>query len=465
MLRRVLMSMVMLCLAVSVAQAQDQALDFAPLEAAISEALTAQNTPGLSVAVVYQGRVIYSGGFGVRNLETRDPVTADTLFQIGSVTKPLTAIGVLRLVQRGQVDLDAPVSQYLPEFTVSDNITVRHLLSHLGGLNDQAIPFGPTDPDALRASMATFDARAQFADVGLVQSYSNPGFNIVGAVIEAVSGQSYADYMAQRVFEPMGMARTTFHANRAITYPVAVGHVPTLFGVAPQRPTSDNAAEYPSGFAYSSALDLTHLIEFILNDGQTNGRAVLTTDLARAMQQPVAGGLSGGWYGLGLTVGTYRGTVDIGHNGQIEGYAALLQTLPEVDFGVVVLANNSAFDAAPIFDTAVEVVLDLPEPAQPTAEAIADLPPLADYVGDYDIRTVDGAAFVSINITAEQRDNGGYLIARALGQPLIRLNPVGVDLFEMVVAEQVIGQVGFIRDETDAVRFISLGGRTGVLRG
>jgi CubicO group peptidase (beta-lactamase class C family) len=431
-----------------------ESVDFSALREVIAAQLTAQDVPGLAVAVVYDDEIVFSEGFGVRSIETNDPVTSGTLFRIGSTTKPLTAIGLLRLVQAGEIDLDAPVSSYIPDFPLGDAITARHLLSHTAGLSDDARGFGSLAPDALAEWVTSLTPEAAlFAEPGAVMSYSNPGFNIAGRVIEAVSGQPYAAYMADEVFAPLGMERSTLLTNVAITYPFAVGYSRGFAGIAPQRPNADNAEEYPSGFVFSTAEELAQLARFILNDGEIGGEALLDPELALEMHTPqVEIAPLGTSYGLGLFMQSYRGTTRIGHGGAIFGYSSFFETLPEYGIGVIVLANVDGFDAEPIFDAAVDALAELP-PRESPPLYLPDT--LAGYAGTYEQRGVAGDLLVSIEVALEDES----LTAAVDGQGTFELRATAPDVFDVYFGGTPVGSIAFIRDAAGRVAFGHFGYR------
>jgi CubicO group peptidase (beta-lactamase class C family) len=446
----VVISLVLLLLTFP-ALAQDE---FAELREVIETQLEVQNAPGLAVAVVFEDEIVFSEGFGVRSTETEEAVTPDTLFRIGSTTKPLTAIGLLRLIELGEVDLDESVSAYVPEFPLGDDITVRHLLSHTAGLRDDARGFGSLAADALETWVASLTPEnALFADPGLVMSYSNPGFNIAGRVIEAVSGQPYADYMADEVFAPLGMDRSTLYSNIAITYPVAVGYTPGMFGLTTQRPNPDNAEEYPSGFVFSTAEDLAQLARFILNDGVVDDETVLAPELAAEMgtAQVEVEALNTA-YGLGLFLQEYRSTARVGHGGAIFGYSSFFDTLPEYDLGVIVLANVAGFDAEPIFEAAVDALVELPAPEEPELHAPEAL---EDYTGSYEQRTVAGELLITIDISLDE----DALTATVEGQPTLALRPTSPDAFDVYFGDMRVGSIAFVRGARGEIAFGHFGYR------
>lgn len=449
--------LVMWLLAVPAA-AQESGTDFAPLVEFIEAQMQVQNVPGLAVAVMNQGEVLFAEGFGVRSIESKDPVTPATLFRIGSTTKPLTVVAMLRLVEAGQVDLDAPVVTYVPEFAVSDAITVRHLISHTSGLKDAATPYGRTDPDALTDYVASFTTDSAFAPPGIVLSYSNPAFDTAGLVIERASGQPYADYMAEQVFPLLKMPHTTLYPNVAITYPLAVGHRLSQSGIEVVRPNPDNAAEYPAGFVFSSVNDLANLARMLLQAGELDDRQILSADTVQMMQTPVLEiepGRTG--YGLGLFTGAWRGERRVGHGGAINGYTASFDVLPDHDLGIVLLANMAGFNPEPINEFVFDLLLDVPEPPQ---EAAPELGPdaLQAYAGDYRQTRIDGAVVVTIRIALDDRNR---LIALSPDAPPIELRPLRADVFSMFISGVLrpVGEVTFVRDADGQVQFASTGFR------
>lgn len=432
--------------------------DFLWLEEVITAQLDEQNTAGLAIAVVQGQDVIYAGGFGVRNTETQEAVTTDTLFQIGSTTKPLTAIGVLQLVEAGILDLDAPIVQYLPEFAVDDAITLRHLLSHSAGLNDEANPRGSLAPEALSQAILSFASAAQFAPVGELQSYSNVGFNIAGAILESAADSYYAEYM-DTVFRQLKMERTTFDPTVAMTYPLAVGYQPGLFGSTAVRPLSANTAEAPSGILYSTVDDLAQLVEFFLNDGMVDSMAIVSPEMFVTMTTPAATRLGSEVpYGLGVFIGNDQGTMTWGHDGKIDGYTAVLRTWPAHDLGVVMLANNIAFDGRTIEEVIAATLLTLPA-TQPSPKEAVTSEDLTPYLGTYVIANPQGEPAFTVQVNM----NDGLLSAQITGQPTLELRPAAPDTFDAYFAGSPVGaQVVFLRDVTGNVRYISAGFRAGI---
>ncbi|HEX5504460.1 MAG TPA: serine hydrolase domain-containing protein [Thermomicrobiales bacterium] len=324
------------------------------LEADIAARMAAARVPGLALAVVGGGEVIYARGFGVTSVEDGGlPVTPYTLFQIGSITKSLTGTLVMRLVDAGALDLDRPVTAYLPDLTlgqpdVAGRVTLRRLLSHTAGLPfDQITPdrlYGSRDPDALAAYVRDeLPRRPLVAAPGARWSYSNPGIILAARVAEVVTGRTYPELLRELVCAPLVMARTTVDPTVALTYPLAQGHELAEDGALRVRHrAADNAAQYPAAFAYSTALDLANFALLHLGGGRFGGERVLTPASVAAMHEPHAarGEGPGTAYGLTFFLDDFRGRRKVGHPGSVAPYASLLALLPDEGLGVVLLCNR-----------------------------------------------------------------------------------------------------------------------------
>jgi CubicO group peptidase (beta-lactamase class C family) len=312
-----------------------------------------EGIPGLSVAVVDDHGVVWSAGFGVTDADDPDPVTPDTLFSVQSMSKAFTATAVLLAVQDGLLDLDTPITTYLPDFTVNSifedhpesRITLRHLLGHTAGFTHEA-PVG-NNWDGDRES---FDAHVRsIADtwlrfpVGSGYAYSNLGIDLAGYILQVVVGEPFADLVRDRVFAPLGMMSSSFDADVVDDADsLAVGHDPP----APNEFFQDPMV--PAGGMYASVNDLSRFLQFQLAGGVVDGRTVLEPALLddmRTVQFPERGGRYG--YGLGVArTGWYRGrNADLfSHGGGGFGFTSDLLWLPELQLGIAVLFNSADHD-------------------------------------------------------------------------------------------------------------------------
>jgi CubicO group peptidase (beta-lactamase class C family) len=336
---------------------------------------------------------------------------------------------------------------------VNAEITVRQLLSHSSGLGDAAIPYGRTDAGALHDYVASLTPASAFAPPGEVFSYSNTGYNILGRIIEVVSGMPYADFMTAKVFPKLGMAHTTFSRDQALADGLALGYYPSRGAPEPVDRDPDNGAEYPSGFAFSTVEDLARLARFFLSDGMLDGEQVLHPASVEAMKQAEIGvealGIS---YGLGLLIRQQDGETIIGHNGTINGYAATMELMPSQEAAVIVLSNRNNYDPARITQAAFDLVAPHPTSA-PAQEIGLEAATLAEYAGRYTMSSsLPGQAAEAMTVAVQD----GQLTATLPGVTF-RLAALGNDLFAVYVPEvaEPITQLAFLRDENGAIQYLS----------
>ena len=342
---------------VIVSSAQAQPAPLAGLDESVAKAVGEWGATGLAVAVVKDGEVLFSKGYGVRELGKPDAVDAQTLFAIGSTTKAMTAALVGMLVDEKKLTWDDPVTKHLPWFQVSDpyltrEITVRDLLTHRAGLgNADYLWYGqPTDAREIlrrvRLLPVAYSLRSSFI-------YQNVMYAAAGAVIEAVTGQSWADAMRTRIFEPLGMRDTIAtaatlarHANVASPHDAVDGKVRVI-----QNATVDSVA--PAGSVWSSVTDMAKWSAMLLNGGKAGGRTILTPQTVEELFKPQTLVTSAGFYptarltrpkwttyGLGWFQQDYRGRAVDYHTGSIDGMVAIHGLLRDANTGVIVLANR-----------------------------------------------------------------------------------------------------------------------------
>ncbi len=204
---------------------------------AITATMNAQKIPGLSVAVVVQGKPRWSSGYGLADVENHVPARADTVYRWASVSMPVTAVAVLQLVERGKLDLDAPIQMYVPEFPVKPwPVTPRQLLSHLGGIRDEV----DDERDSTRHYAHFRDAFHVFKDDPLVcepgtrHIDSSYGYNLLGAAVETASGAPFAGYLRGQVFRRSGMNTARPDDSEAVIFRRARGYVRAPRGAAPE---------------------------------------------------------------------------------------------------------------------------------------------------------------------------------------------------------------------------------------
>ncbi|QOY87096.1 serine hydrolase [Paludibaculum fermentans] len=361
--------------------------DFTVLDELAQRALRESGTPGAVITVIHHGQVVYEKAFGVTDVETQGRVTPETLFRIGSTTKMFTAAAVLTLVEEGRVDLDKRISTYVQSLPPKIGaLTLRQLLSHTAGLGDRGSGHGRHDDSALGDAIRALPPEIVELDPGAVYSYSSLGYWIAGLVLESVTGQPFADAVAERVFRPLGMTRTTFRPLAAMTYPFAQQHEGSA-KQAPRviRPFADDSSTWPGGSLFSSAHELSRFVLAFLQKGKLDGKQALAAGVVSAMSQPHAA-IPGSTdhYTYGLVASNDRGVFTLSHGGARVGFGSFIVMAPEQRSGIIVVTNRSGSTLAPVVQKAMELVLPLgPEESQPPAPTTIPEETLKSYTGTY----------------------------------------------------------------------------------
>jgi len=327
------------------------------LEPRLASAASEHGVVGAAMAVAVGDHVADEAATGVASLRTGAPVTPDTLFQIGSITKVWTGTLVMQLVDEGLLDLDKPVQALLPEFLLADPdvasaVSVRQLLAHTGGFEGDVLDdFGRGD-DAIEQYLAALASKAQVHPPGAMFSYCNAGFVVLGRLVERLRGAPYNTTLRSRLIAPLGLEATATSADEAILRPAAVGHVPEPGGeegkhmVAPVW--SLGRAMDPAGAQLAcAARDLAAFALVHLNDGKaTDGTQVLSSESVAAMQQQQvatpgpADPVLGRGVGLPWILTRGEGPAVIGHDGGTIGQYAFLRVVPSEGLAVVLLTNG-----------------------------------------------------------------------------------------------------------------------------
>jgi CubicO group peptidase (beta-lactamase class C family) len=367
-MRHVLVAL--LCAAASVPAAA-QAPDPSKLERIVLDELAASKTPGAAVAIVKDGAVVFAKGFGVASVETGAPVSTDMLFRLGSTTKVFNGVALATLAERGRLSLDAPISTYVKGLDPSvGRVTAAQLLSHTAGIRDFAAPAVSNDEAAFAPAIKGYGRDVFFTEPGAIHSYSSPGYWLAGVVLEEVAGRPYADAIAETVFAPLGMPRSTFRPLVAMTYPLAAGHaVEEGKGPAVVRPAANNTVMWPGGSIYSSAGEMARFAIGMVEGG-------VPAPVARRVMGPhaeIPGTDGAAHYGFGLISYEDRGVRILQHGGFSRGYGSMMVLAPEHRFAVVVLTNRSGSTLPKTVAAATEMYLpfkaELPPAAKPAPPA------------------------------------------------------------------------------------------------
>lgn len=368
--------------------------DFQQLSDFVLAAMRRLQVPGVAVGLLHDGRE-HLAGFGVTSVENPLPVTADTLFQIGSTTKTITGTIVMRLVERGLIDLDRPLRDYLPELRLRDKtaeatVTARHLLTHMGGwLGDFFRETGSGD-DALARYVAEMAGLPQIVPAGTLWAYNNAGFGLAGRLIEVVTGQVYEAAAHELVLDPLGMDNSFFFPADVISRRFAVGHrVDEQEGPVVLRPWALARSGHAVGGLCSGARDQIRYARFHLGDGTTAaGERLLSAETMAAMQSPHCPANLGREMGLSWILKDVAGVRTVMHGGATKGQLSAFVMVPSRGFAITVLTN--AEEGAMLHDEvvawALEHYLGLVEPA--LSYLTLDEAALAEYAGTYTARLV-----------------------------------------------------------------------------
>ena len=355
-------------------------IDADDLTAKIAEVQNRWPSAGLAVAVIRDGDLAWFHGTGVANCATKEPITKDTGFRIGSITKTFTAIAVLQLWEHGLVDLDAPANDYLRSFQLIPAevrfgpATVRHLLTHTAGIGYWrrfSDLIRPGVGSGVRAGhsvqpVADYYRRGLPVEVepGTKWVYSNHGFAVLGQIVQDVSGQSLDRYLREHVFEPLGMVHTDLVRSERVRRNLATGYVLRSQGLRPVR-----VREVPAlgaGAAYSTTADMARYVTALLNRGSNGHGSVLAPSTVTTMFEPhfqpdprVPG------MGLGFLLGAEGGHRTVGHDGIVSGFLSQMTIAPDDGIGIVVLGNTGGLDGRgapdPLGAALLRRLLDLPD--------------------------------------------------------------------------------------------------------
>jgi CubicO group peptidase (beta-lactamase class C family) len=435
-----------------VAEAFDRICD------AIRASMDETQAPGVAVGLLHEGEE-HVAGFGVTSVENPLDVTPDTLFQIGSITKTFTGTAEIRLVERGELDLDAPVRTYLPDLKLSDEdvaarVTTRHLLTHTGGwIGDHFDDFGNGD-DALARMCGSLARLPQLTPLGEVWSYNNAGFYLAGRVIEVLTGKSYETALQELVLDPLGLENTFFFADDVMTRRFAVGHYRNDDGPpAVARPWGIGRAHHAAGGIASSVRDLLRYARFHMGEGE----GVLTRATLDEMQQSqLEVGSIFEFVGITWSISERTGARLIGHGGGTSGQISLFFFAPEHGLALAVVTNHQRGNEASFAarSGALEAI-GAREPERAAVELDAD-----EYLGTYasalmevELKREDGA--LSLVITPK----GGFPKQDSPPMPAPPPEPVAFWGPDRLFATDSPGEAEFLRAADGSIAWFRVGGR------
>ncbi|GAB4455768.1 MAG: serine hydrolase domain-containing protein [Anaerolineales bacterium] len=339
------------------------------------------DVPGAAIGIYHKGKEL-TAGFGVTSVEHPLPVTPDTLFQTGSISKTFTGTLFMMLAERGKVDLDAPVRKYIKDFQLQDEevarkVTVRHLLTHMGGwVGDYFNDFGNGD-DALDKMVKDIAKLPQVQPLGKIWSYNNTGFNVAARIIEIVTKKPYEQAAQQMLFDPLGLNMTFFYPSDILfTHRFVVGHQKVKGKVQVARPWAIGRAGNGVGGVVSTVRDLLKYARFHMSSGKKN---VISAKSLRAMRIPQADAGPRGMMGITWFIRDAGRLKVYAHGGATNGQQAYFFFIPEKDFACALLTNSDdgGIITAELFglilETYFNVTLKSPEPKEVPLSELKEL--------------------------------------------------------------------------------------------
>lgn len=412
----------------------DRSLGADDLRARLEELVSCHKVPGASLAVL-AGDEITTAAAGVLNLSTGAPVTAESVFQIGSISKVYTATVVMQLVEEGLIDLDEPVAEVLPEFQLADpdvtkKVTMRHLLTHTSGIQgDHFVDTGRGD-DCVARFVATCAELGQSHPLGATMSYCNTGYVIAGRVIEVLTAKTWDEAMKERIFEPLGLSKTVTLPEEVLRFAGAIGHVSPKPGddpeVAPVWGLPRSAG--PAGLICSTASEVLAFAQVHMRPGLLSAKATA------AMQEPQVAvpdpHTLGSHWGLGWILFDWNGRRLYGHDGNTIGQAGFLRVVPDSGVAVALLANGG--NAQDLYRELYGALLhelagvDMPARPGPPPQPVEDTMDLERFAGFYEREGVE------MRVTVEE---GRLVLTTTSTGPLAKLSAEPTVRHELVAVE------------------------------
>ena len=408
------------------------------LRDSIQREMADKQLPSIAIALVDDQKIVWSEGFGYQDEKHTTPVTANTVFRVGSVSKLFTDIGVMQLVEAGKLNLDAPVATYLHDFKpinpFGQPITLRELMSHRSGLVREP-PIGnyfdATAP-SLQKTVESLNQTTLVYAPGSRTKYSNAGVAAVGYTLQTVSGEPYATYLQRAVLEPLGMTHSAFEPKPELIDHLAAATMWSYDGLNFPAP-GFQLGEGPAGCMYSTVGDLGRFLSVLFDGGRSGTVQVIQAKSLNEMWRPHYTNSGSRNFGLGFQLGDLDGHRTISHGGAIYGFATQLAGLPDEKLGVVVITTVDSANAVVnrIANEALSLMLSQ-QKHEPIASLTTDSPidpqvarradgNYTDGKDESDLSEESGRLFLS------RPEGGAKLELRAAGNSWIEDGRLGYD--------------------------------------
>ncbi|MCL4708100.1 serine hydrolase [bacterium] len=415
------------------------------VDAIFTEATTGE-TPGAAVLVAQNGKIIYQKGFGFANLEHRVPITTETKFRIGSITKQFTASAILKLQEAGLLSVQDPLMKFMRDYPRGNEVTIHHLLTHTSGIHSYT-----SKPDFMQtvtvevkpeSLITSFKNDKYDFDPGTQWRYNNSGYFLLGHLVAKLTNESYASYLKKTFFEPLNMKDTGVHRWSDILAHEATGYS-YLDGKFQKAQNWDMSRAGGAGALYSTVTDLYRWNEAVFNGkvlSEKNLAAAFTPVTLKDGSKPQT---AGDGYGYGWSISDFRGTKEIAHGGGLHGFVTSLARYPEHNMTVSVLTNcapSRDLNPGGLTREIAQIYLWEKMKSQESYATAAVDPKLYDaYLGKYEY---PGGAILTIT-----RD-GNKLLAQLTGQPQFEIFPRSETEFFWKVVD---AQITFVKNEKGEV--------------
>jgi CubicO group peptidase (beta-lactamase class C family) len=371
------------------------------LDSAVERLFALDLTPGMTIAAVRGADVVFARGLGVLDVETRRPVTTDSIFYIASTTKSLTAFAAALLHHSKTIDLDGSLATYFPGLTLKPplsaaDITVRDLLTHTHGISNagpitlRTAHTGDHSPALLLRLLSEYDPASR----GRAFAYGNLGYNVAGMALEARLGKSWQEIVSDLVLRPLEMKDTSAYISRADRARLALPHAAAGAGYRQLRSKADSTMHAAGGHV-TTARDLTRWIEAHLNRGRVDGRQVFPaavvaeTHRQHAAQDRMFNAFHRHGWGLGWDLGTYDGDTLVHRFGGFPGFRSHVSFMPDRGVGVIVLTNAGGAGstlADAVATSVYDILLAKPELQRRLDSAVAETRASADRLREQQTR-------------------------------------------------------------------------------
>lgn len=352
-------------------QSKVEVQDLTDLESVIKQDMKTSGAPGAAIAIVKGEKIAYEKAFGLANSVTKRPVKTHTIFQAASVTKLLTALALLAVLEKENMDLNTEIGTSIPELTKRvSKITLHQLLSHTSGIMDRWPNKSGCKEEVIKYFTEPGDD-ILFEEPGAVFSYSNSGYILTGLVLSRLTSQSYEQAIQDLIFSPLDMNHSSFDLNHVITGSFANGHrfYPYEKKVVPVEFALTDTRMQPAGGLFTNIHDMARLASALMNDGNLDGKQVFDKNVVSQLQTVISSlgiqhqnfGYPKSSYSYGSINFEYRGIKFFGHTGDAYGQNALFGIAPNHDTAIIIFSNAGGYPFIHSFEKAADLFLPVKE--------------------------------------------------------------------------------------------------------